>query len=161
MADKITEIVGQEAFDQVEKLKLELKQLTETFEKSARVALLMNSALSNTNGIKDTSNAIRQQQSALSELDKLRAKIIYQSTETAKVEAELRLEVQRLTMANKDFVKGQQAKEGSIVSLRVQLKDLQLQYDKMASAERDASKGTELLKHINDVDTQLKKIRSR
>jgi hypothetical protein len=158
MADKITEIVGQEAFDQVEKLQVELKQLTDTFEKSAKVALLMNSALSNTNGIKDTSDAIRQQQSALSDLDKLRAKIAYQQTETAKVEAELRLEVQRLTMANKDYVKGQQAKEGSIVSLRVQIKDLQLQYDRMASAERDASKGTHLLKHINDVDTQLKKL---
>ena len=158
MADKITEIVGQEAFDQVEKLKLELKQLSEQFEKSARVALLMNSALSNSKGIKETSNAIKEQQTSLTEIEKLQAKFIHQTTETARVEAELRLEVQRLTMANKDFVKGQQAKEGSIVSLRVQLKDLQLQYDRMAGAERDASKGTELLKHINDVDTQLKKL---
>ena len=86
MSDKITEIVGQEAFDQVEKLKLELKQLSDTFENSAKVALLMNSALSNTRGIKDTSNAIKEQQSALSQLEKLEAKLAYQATETAKVE---------------------------------------------------------------------------
>ena len=158
MSDKITEIVGQEAFDQVEKLKLELKQLSDTFENSAKVALLMNSALSNTRGIKDTSNAIKEQQSALSQLEKLEAKLAYQATETAKVEAKLRLEIQSLTQANKDFVKSQEAKVGSISSLRLQLKDLQKQYDNMASAEREASKGTDLLKHINDVDTQLKKL---
>lgn len=158
MSDKITEIVGQQAFDQVEKLKLELKQLSETFENSAKVALLMNSALSNTKGIKDTSNAIKEQQSALSQLEKLQAKLAYQATETAKVEAGLRLKIQELTQANKDYVKSQEAKVGSISSLRLQLKDLQKQYDNMATAERDASKGTDLLKHINDVDTQLKKL---
>jgi len=158
MADKITDIIGQEAFAQVEKLKSELKQLNDAFENSAKVALMMNNALSNSKGIKETSSAIKNQQSSLSEIERLQAKLIYQTTETARVEAELRLEIQRLTMANKDYVKSQQAKEGSINSLRLQLKDLQNQYDAMASAERESAKGTDLIKHLKDVDAQLKKL---
>ena len=158
MADKITEIIGQEAFDQVQKLKVELTQLNETFEKSTKVAILMNNALSNTTGIKDTSNAIKQQQSALSEIEKLQQKIERQNTYQAQVEAELRLELQKTNQANKDYVKGVQAKEGSINSLRLQLKTLQTQYDEMSSAERNASKGTDLIKHLKDVDTELKKL---
>jgi hypothetical protein len=158
MADKITDIIGQEAFAQVEKLKSELKQLNDAFENSAKVALMMNNALSNSKGITETSNAIKKQQSSLSEIERLQAKLIYQTTETARVEAELRLEIQRLTMANKDYVKGQQAKEGSINSLRLQLKDLQNQYDAMASAERESAKGTDLIKHLKDVDAELKKL---
>jgi PBP1b-binding outer membrane lipoprotein LpoB len=158
MADKITDIIGQEAFAQVEKLKSELKQLNDAFENSAKVALMMNNALSNSKGITETSNAIKKQQSSLSEIERLQAKLIYQTTETARVEAELRLEIQRLTMANKDYVKSQQAKEGSINSLRVQLKALQNQYDAMASAERESAKGTDLIKHLKDVDAELKKL---
>jgi hypothetical protein len=158
MADKITDIIGQEAFAQVEKLKSELKQLNDAFENSAKVALMMNNALSNSKGIKETSSAIKNQQSSLSEIERLQAKLIYQTTETARVEAELRLEIQRLTMANKDYVKTQQAKEGSINSLRLQLKDLQNQYDAMASAERESARGTDLIKHLKDVDAELKKL---
>jgi len=61
-------------------------------------------------------------------------------------------------MANKDYVKSQQAKEGSINSLRVQLKALQNQYDAMASAERESARGTDLIKHLKDVDAELKKL---
>jgi hypothetical protein len=158
MADKITDIIGQEAFAQVEKLKSELKQLNDAFENSAKVALMMNNALSNSKGITETSNAIKKQQASLSEVERLQAKLIHQTTETARVEAELRLEIQRLTMANKDYVKSQQAKEGSINSLRLQLKDLQNQYDAMASAERESARGTDLIKHLKDVDAELKKL---
>jgi len=74
MADKITDIIGQEAFAQVEKLKSELKQLNDAFENSAKVALMMNNALSNSKGIKETSTAIKNQQSSLSEIERLQAK---------------------------------------------------------------------------------------
>jgi hypothetical protein len=156
MADKITEIVGQEAFDQIEKLKLELSLLSEKFEKSARVALLMNTALSNSKGIKETSNAIKEQQTSLSEIEKLQAKFIHQTTETARVETELRLEIKRLTDANIEYVKSEKAKEGSINSLKSQLKTLQTEYNALSKAERDSSSGTEMLKKLKELKLEIK-----
>jgi hypothetical protein len=158
MADKITEIVGQEAFDQVEKLKDNLSLLIDKFEKSAKVALLLNSALANVKGITDTTRVIKDQQNALSEIQKLQEKIAKQATYQAQVEAELRLELQKSTQENKDYVKSQQAKEGSINSLRLQLKGLQNEYDAMSSAERESARGTDLIKHLKDVDAELKKL---
>jgi hypothetical protein len=158
MADKITEIVGQEAFDQVEKLKDNLSLLIDKFEKSAKVALLLNSALANVKGITDTTRVIKDQQNALSEIQKLQEKIAKQATYKAKVEAELRLELQKSKQENKDYVKSQQAKENSINSLRLQLKGLQNEYDAMSSAERESARGTDLIKHLRDVDAELKKL---
>jgi hypothetical protein len=158
MADKITDIIGQEAFAQVEKLKSELKQLNDAFENSAKVALLLNSALANVKGIKDTTRVIKDQQNALSEIQKLQERIAKQNTYQAQVEAELRIELQNATQANKDYAKGLQAKEGSINSLRLQLKALQNGYDAMSSAERESARGTDLIKHLKDVDAELKKL---
>ena len=158
MADKITEIIGQEAFEQVATLKKDLSELVKLFETNAKVALLINSAMSNTKGIKEASDAIKEQQKSVSELDKLTAKLEKTQSELGRAEQELKLKIQEATQANKDYIKSEQAKEGSIEAMRLQLKAMQKEYDGLAKSEREAASGTQLLTKLGALDSELKKL---
>lgn len=53
-------------------------------------------------------------------------------------------------------IKQQKQNGDSINALRAQLKGLRSEYENMSKAERDSAKGKDILKHINDITTELK-----
>lgn len=67
-----------------------------------------------------------------------------------------KVEQQAYNAAIKDQIKLEQAAEGSINQKRVQLKQLQQQYDSLAESQRNTDDGKKLLKQVQDLDTELK-----
>lgn len=53
-------------------------------------------------------------------------------------------------------IKVQREQEGSLVQMRAKLSDLTAEYDRLSKADRDAAKGVQLKKQINELTTELK-----
>ena len=58
--------------------------------------------------------------------------------------------------AVKNLIVANNENTDSLRSLRAQLSQLTLAYDRMSEAEREAAKGKELLKHIQDLQNQIR-----
>ena len=79
-------------------------------------------------------------------------------TEQAKILAEEKLLLQNRNQELKNSIREQNAAEGSLEQLRASLIRLNKEYDNLSKAEREAGKGTELLKNIENVSNELKKL---
>lgn len=166
MADeRIDSIIGKQAFDEVERLEAGLKGLVDTFIKSSNAAKLLEAALLKETTIKGVNNAIKSQKAALSDLDKqvkemeaAKARLAKAESDHGKALAATAIEIQKQNTANKNAARERLAASGSIDQLNAQLIKLRMAYDALSKAERDAAKGTDMLAHIQKLDTQLKQL---
>jgi len=166
MADeRIDSIIGKQAFDEVERLETGLKGLVDTFIKSSNAAKLLEAALLKETTIKGVNNAIKEQKTQLSELEKYQKRIEDQVLKLAFAERELgkqmatnAVEIEQQNKANKNAARERLAASGSIDQLNAQLIKLRMAYDALSKAEREAAKGTDMLAHIQKLDTQLKQL---
>jgi hypothetical protein len=164
MADeRIDSIIGQKAFDEVERLETGLKGLIDTFIKSSNAAKLLEAALLKETSIKGVNDAIKNQKTALSELEKYQKRIEDQVLKLAFAERELgkqmasnAVEIEQQNKINKNAARENLAAAGSINQMSASLIKMRMAYDAMSKAEREAAKGTDLLSHIQKLDAELK-----
>ena len=161
----IDDIISQQAFAQVDKMKVEMEALMNKFIQAGVGVEALNKALTDAKGLGAlTSNISTATQATTQYIDagkqilELQKKIALATSAEGEEIAKLRLQLQALNASNKDRVKDSQAEEGSINSLRVRLKELQKGYDDMGKAMRDSFKGQTLVADIQKVDAELKKL---
>ncbi len=80
-----------------------------------------------------------------------------QSAATAAVIDQYKEQVRVLKKEVQNNIRQEQEQEGSLKSLRAQLSNLTKEFDGLSRAEREGAKGKELMNHINQVTTELKK----
>lgn len=163
-ADKITEIVDQSAFEQVEKLKKDMTTLAATFVEVFKQANAFNDALKGAKGIPEfkaqaagASKATNELDRVLNELSKTRERLSISENRWTQALAESRLALQQINQETKDSVKLNLAADGSINQMRLQLKSLQGQYDALGKSQREAI-GPGMLANIQKTDAELKKL---
>ena len=158
MADRIDDLVGQEAYEQVIKLDKMMGDLVTKFDLTAKSALSMQAAIGDTKKINEIVSAQQRQSKSLDEIEKLEKKLTETMTLKAQLMQEIKLKQQEEVLNNKAFIKGAQAAEGSINQLRLQLNQATKAYDAMGKAERESGKGTTLLTNIQNTTTALKQL---
>lgn len=161
----IDDIISQQAFAQVDKMKGEMEALMNKFIQAGLGVEALNKALTDAKGlgalssnISTATQATTQYIDAGKQILELQKKITLATSAEGDEIAKLRLQLQALNASNKDRVKDSQAEEGSINSLRVRLKELQKGYDDMGKAMRDSFKGQTLVADIQKIDAELKKL---
>lgn len=102
--------------------------------------------------------ATKEYEKIANQLATTQAKLNAAESQAAKDLAESKNQLQQRNAAIKDEIKLNQAAEGSINQKRVQLKQLQAQYDALGAAERKAATGGTLLKEIQKLDKELKSL---
>jgi len=166
MADKITEIIDQAAFDQVSKLKADMKVLADTFAETFKQAEAFNNALKAAKGIPEYTDNVKGAGKATTELEKITRQLAIARERLSLVENEqkkqldaVRLAQQEANAASKDAIKLANAEEGSLDALKIKLKQLQAQYSALGEEARKAL-GPDLLKQVQNTYnsvTQLEK----
>lgn len=156
------DIVDQSAHDAVKLLTKETEDLLKQFVDLAGGVISFRAAMSNVKGYKDVTDAINGQKKQLSELDKVKNNLIRTDEQIGAAQTVvaqmLERQKQGLREINKEtaeFVKYSKMQEGSLDQLRATLNRLNKEYAALSAAERNAAKGTELLKHLGDVRTQV------
>ncbi len=164
-SDKITEIVDQSAFAQVDKLKLDLKALTdqfvqlfggvEQFKKALATAsnagALTKSVNDVTKGTDALSKAYQQQIELVNKL-RVAEHSVFQENELAKQQNA------ELSKQNALHVKMVNAEVGSINEMTARLELLRREYDKMGTANLKAF-GADKLKNIQALHAELEKLK--
>lgn len=166
MADKITEIIDQAAFDQVSKLKADMKVLADTFAETFKQAEAFNNALKSAKGMPEFTENTKKSTAATSELEKITRQLAIARERLSLVENEqkkqldaVRIAQQEANAASKDAIKLANAEEGSLDALKIKLKQLQAQYSALGEEARKAL-GPDLLKQVQNTYnsvTQLEK----
>ena len=80
-----------------------------------------------------------------------------QSAATAAVIDQYKEQVRVLRKEVQNNIRQEQEQEGSLKSLRAQLSNLTKEFDGLSRAEREGAKGKDLMNHINQVTTELKR----
>lgn len=92
------------------------------------------------------------------EIEKVTQKIVQMSGEEAKSLAELKLKLSEITAANKEYAKSQAAPTGSIDAMKLKLKDLETQINRVADAEgKGADQVKKLEAEYNKLDATVRK----
>ena len=156
MAEVINEIIGKEAFDQIARMEVGLKGLVTTFIQSANAAKTLEAALGGTQGVKATTEQIKQLNAAQAQNEAILKKILIAESEYGKEIAANAVRLQQLNTANKNAAREQLANEGSVNKMSASLIKLRLQYDAMSESLRKSPLGTELVKRIQATDAALK-----
>lgn len=89
MADKITDIIDQSAFKQVEDLTKNLKDLNELMVKTIDNSIKLNSSVGNASGIVNVSNAIEKQATALKKVTEIQTQFVKSDSDLRKAEEDL------------------------------------------------------------------------
>lgn len=161
--EKIELLISPEALKQFEQLKSVSDANTASFEKLIAKAVELNKAVGNATTFKEVNKATQEMtenEKALtkqvSDLAKANAKLQALYEDEAKKIAEVKLQQQARNQAIKEEIQLNKAAEGSIERKRIQLKQLQREYDNLSTAEREAAQGQELLNSIAALDKELK-----
>ena len=160
--DKITEIVDQSAFDQVTKLKAEMKDLSLVFADLLKQAKPLSDSLGGLGkggggGISGTTKALDEMDKMLKQLATTRDKIAVADTQVKLALEQEKIALQAVNKEIKDNIKFEKAQEGSVDQMRSKLGLLQKQYDSLGKSAREAM-GESMLGNIQKLDTELKKI---
>lgn len=146
----------QAQFDWIEK---QLNDLKNTLQGIKPISL----GFDNSGNLKNLIDNQKQLASSYKDITGIQQQIVSSSqklaasyTDEAKQLTANKLALQEQNSALKDSVKLDQAKEGSINQLRIQLKAAQKDYDALSQAERDSAQGQDLLKKVQSLDTALK-----
>jgi hypothetical protein len=160
----IDEVISPKASQQVVQLTNDLERLSLQFEATFKNAKALTDALEGAKNIPDTSRGTDDTRKSLNELEKIKVKLLQTeeklavaSSEANKSLIEQKDALQQVNREIKEKLKFEQAEEGSINQMRSNLKQLQSQYDALGKSTRDAF-GAPLLKQIQAVDTELKKL---
>ena len=163
MAEVIDEIIGKEAFAQIERLESGLKGLVDTFIKSSNAAKLLEAALLKESTVKGVNDAIKQQKTQLSELEKYQKqmesqilKLAFAERELGKQRAKNAVELEQQNAVNKTAAREQLAAEGSINQMSASLVKMRREYDALSKTMRESPLGAELVKRIQATDAALK-----
>ncbi len=89
MADKITDIIDQSAFKQVEDLTKNLKDLNDLMVKTIDNSLKLNNSVGNASGIVNVSNAINNQATALKKVTEVQTQFVQTDLQLKQAEEEL------------------------------------------------------------------------
>jgi len=161
MADKISEIVDASAFEQVSKLKSELSSLGDTLQDVFKNALQLNDVLGGGNSLAALRQGAGNATKAVSELEKYTKQLVSTNEKLALSNHDVKKQLDEATIslkasnqASNDAIKLKQSEEGSITSMRLQLKSLQAQYDNLSASQRNAM-GKTLLTDIQRVNAEL------
>ena len=158
MAEVINEIIGKEAFAQIERMEKGLNGLVDTFVKSANAAKLMESVLGDTKGVTATTDAIKELNKEQQKNETILKKIAIAESEQGKIMAENAVRLQALNTANKNAARENLANEGSVNQMSAALLRLQRQYDALSKAEAASPFGKQLLGSIQALDVEIKAI---
>ncbi len=167
--DRIDSVINQQAIDaEFKVLDAKLDATLAKLKEFAAVKISFNNS-GDLGGLNDAQKKLTKGQTELSlamkEYNKLvdaiatkQAKLNAMTSDAAIELEKLKLQEQQANMARKDSIKLDEAKEGSINQLRIQLKQAQGAYDALSAAERNTSRGQALLQNIKTLDTELKKL---
>ena len=160
----IDEVISPKASQQVVQLTNDLEKLSLQFEATFKNAKALTDALEGAKGISGTTSGASQIKKELDEIQRLKQATIQTEIKLAGAitDENYALQEQKIALAKvnaevKDKIKYNQAEVGSINEMRSKLKQLQADYDAMGKSSRDAF-GAPLLKNIQAVDTELKKL---
>jgi hypothetical protein len=161
--ERIELLISPEALKQFEQLKSVSEANTASFEKLIAKAVELNKAVGNATTFKEVNKATQEMtanEKALTkqvdDLAKANAKLQALYADEAKKIAEVKAQQQARNQAIKEEIQLNKAAEGSIERKRIQLKQLQREYDNLSAAEREAAQGKELLNSIAALDKELK-----
>lgn len=167
--DRIDSVIDLQAIDaEFQKLDGKLDQTLAKLKEFSTLKISFNQA-GDLGGLNDAQKKLAKGQTeltlAMKEYNKIvdgiavkQAKLNAMTSEAATELERLKLQEQQANQARKDSIRLDEAKEGSINQLRVQLRQAQLAYDALSKAERDSSRGTSLLANIKTLDAELKKL---
>ena len=158
MADRIDDLVGQEAYEQVIKLDKMMGDLVTKFDLTAKSALSMQAAIGDTKSLAKLMEMYKKLQAQQEQNKQIEDKL--EKTIRLKDAAimEMNLAIQEQNKQTKATIQMNQAAEGSINQLRLQLNQATKAYDAMGKAERESGKGTTLLTNIQNTTTALKQL---
>lgn len=163
-SDKITEIVDQSAFAQVDKLKLDLKALTDQFVQLFGGVEQFKKALATANTGGGLSGGIGKVTSQMTELEKATKALVIVEERLAIIDhdivqkkREVQLELKKEEQARKEATKAMQAEEGSYNQMEAALKKLTLQYKAMGTANMQAF-GKDKLAEIQKYEAALQSL---
>ena len=158
MAEVINEIIGKEAFAQIERMEKGLNGLVDTFVKSTNAAKLLEATLSDTKGVGDTKKAIDDLNKSQLQNENILKKIVVAESELGKEMAANAVRLQQLNTANKNAAREMLANEGSVNKMSASLIKLRLQWDAMSDSLRKSPLGLEIQKRIQATDAALKQL---
>lgn len=138
-SDKITEIVDQSAFAQVDKLKLDLKALTDQFVQLFGGVEQFKKALATASTGGGVSGGIGKTTTALTELEKVTRSLAIAKERLAIIDhteaqalREAQLELKNEVQARKEATKEAKAEAGSYDDIQAKLNKLEAAYKKLA-----------------------------
>lgn len=158
MAEVINEIIGKEAFAQIERMEKGLNGLVDTFVKSTNAAKLLEATLSDTKGVAGTKKAIDDLNKSQLQNENILKKIVVAESELGKEMAANAVRLQQLNTANKNAAREMLANEGSVNKMSASLIKLRLQWDAMSDSLRKSPLGLEIQKRIQATDAALKQL---
>ena len=101
----------------------------------------------------------KKEKETLTEVEKLKRKLIRLDTEQAKKEQELKLQIQEKTKSLKDSVRQDKSATGSMKQVEAALRRNILRYRSLSKEQRESTReGRQLLKTIQAQDKQVKKL---
>lgn len=152
-----SDFVDQSAHEEFKKLTAEAEKLVKSFVDLAGGANAFREALSKSEGIKGTTDAIKNRRKELTEMEKLQKqvidtnqRIVNMETQMGKAVVQKNLQLQETRKRTQEEIQATKMREGSYAQLDLQLKQMVRSYKALSEAERNAAKGTELLKKIQD-----------
>jgi len=157
-----TDLVDQSAHEEFKKLTTEAEALVKSFVDLAGGANAFREALSKSEGIKGTTDAIKNRRKELTEMEKLQKqvidtnqRIVNMETQMGKAVVQKNLQLQETRKRTQEEIQAGKMREGSYAQLDLQLKQMVRSYKALSEAERNAAKGTELLTKIQNVRGSL------
>jgi hypothetical protein len=160
MADYIEgqDLVKQDAYDAVLKLDKMMGDLVAKFDLVAKSAIHMQTAIGDTKGLENLTALYKKQQEEVQKVITIEKELEKTVRLKDKAIMEANLAIQEQNLNTKNAIKLNQAQEGSINQLRLQLNQATKAYDAMSKAERESGKGTTLLTNIQNTTTALKQL---
>ena len=158
MAEVINEIIGKEAFAQIERMEKGLNGLIDTFVKVTNQAKETETALGGSKGVAGTKKAIDDLNKSQLQNENILKKIVVAESELGKEMAANAVRLQQLNTANKNAAREMLANEGSVNKMSASLIKLRLQWDAMSDSLRKSPLGLEIQKRIQATDTALKQL---
>jgi hypothetical protein len=160
MADYIEgqDLVKQDAYDAVLKLDKMMGDLVAKFDLVAKSAIHMQTAIGDTKGLENLTALYKKQQEEVQKVITIEKELEKTVRLKDKAIMEANLAIQEQNKQTKQTIQLNQAQEGSINQLRLQLNQATKAYDAMSKAERESGKGTTLLTNIQNTTTALKQL---
>ena len=156
MAELIEQIISDEAFKQVDKMKSELSALQKQFEELIKATESGGGG----GGGSPRNKALSEYERLLNQITKSQERLNAMQTTAGVAYTEAQEALRQYNAELKDANRMSKAEEGSIDQMRVKLKQLEQQYSSLSSASRNAIVGKDMLKDLVAVRTELGKLES-